>query len=254
MATRLISYSDLINDRTPSSGYMVIGMSSNGVNRYAQLTFPAITVRGKITSVRFVYSWDNAAAGEGFKASAVHKLIIGGATQTYNISGGSESSSVELPVGWSIMDEFVVDLRSHSTADSTSKGYSKNAYLLVTYTPVEPTNMPFGGTAATVQGGINKKLISGKVAMKQGVINKSLVTGKIAPVKGEINKSISLGGLRGDINGDGVIDISDYTLIRLYLQGLAQLSAAELLRADIDQNGKVDETDAMIIRAVIQEL
>jgi hypothetical protein len=114
---------------------MTIGMSSGGTNYGAQITFPALSIpNGKVISVTLHVSWNNDAAGEGWRAAGTHKATVGGNTYTYAVSGVADSRDVPLTSGWSETSPFVVDLHSYSTADGTSKGYIKDSvYLIVTY-------------------------------------------------------------------------------------------------------------------------
>lgn len=52
----------------------------------------------------------------------------------------------------------------------------------------------------------------------------------------------------GDVNGDGVIGVTDSTLIQKYLSGLAQLSDKQISWCDADFNGKVDINDASTLQ------
>lgn len=144
MATKRIDLTALSNSRTPKTGFMTIGISSGGVNQNAQVTFPALGVTGQINSVRLYYAWDNNAAGEGYTASATHIVTVLGSQRQYAISGASGSSNVLLP-NYSNKSSFSVDLRSYSSANSTSKGYYKTPYLIVDYTP-STARVRVGGT------------------------------------------------------------------------------------------------------------
>ena len=53
----------------------------------------------------------------------------------------------------------------------------------------------------------------------------------------------------GDVNEDGEITISDYTLIRLDILGLKEL--ADKSTADVNYDGSIDEKDLEIIRLII---
>ncbi len=52
----------------------------------------------------------------------------------------------------------------------------------------------------------------------------------------------------GDVDGDGVVSISDYTLIRLYILGLKSLSSGKLTAADVDGDGDITITDYTLVR------
>ena len=51
----------------------------------------------------------------------------------------------------------------------------------------------------------------------------------------------------GDVNGDGVIDTADATLVLQYSGELIELSPAATIRADYNADGVVDTTDAILI-------
>ena len=57
----------------------------------------------------------------------------------------------------------------------------------------------------------------------------------------------------GDINGDGVIDILDATLLGKYLSNPEKnLSADQLKAADINQDGKITLEDLTLLKKMIQ--
>ncbi|HUT87432.1 MAG TPA: dockerin type I repeat-containing protein, partial [Candidatus Heimdallarchaeota archaeon] len=52
---------------------------------------------------------------------------------------------------------------------------------------------------------------------------------------------------RGDINGDGSIDLLDVRLCLQIAQGVLTGTPAQRAAADVDRDGDVDETDAEIL-------
>ncbi|OPL14710.1 MAG: hypothetical protein AVO34_00830 [Firmicutes bacterium ML8_F2] len=52
---------------------------------------------------------------------------------------------------------------------------------------------------------------------------------------------------RGDLNGDGTVNITDITLAARYSLGLADLTASQQLRADLNQDGRVNIIDISIL-------
>ena len=58
--------------------------------------------------------------------------------------------------------------------------------------------------------------------------------------------------LVGDVNGDGILNISDMAMIKSHLMGVRRLERAEHLRADINKDGIVDGTDLELVRIIIQ--
>ncbi len=60
--------------------------------------------------------------------------------------------------------------------------------------------------------------------------------------------------LLGDVNGDGVIDIIDATLIQMHAAKLDTLTEEELKRADTTKDGAVDVVDASRIQQLVAKL
>jgi hypothetical protein len=103
-----------------------------------------------------------------------------------------------------------------------------------------------------------------KIAPDAGEIDKGVTSMKIAATAGSIDKTVTAVfiytgsewkaapfGILGDVNGDGVVDTSDYTLIRLHVLGLSLLTGNAILLADVNQDGAVDETDQDLVRDYI---
>lgn len=62
------------------------------------------------------------------------------------------------------------------------------------------------------------------------------------------------GVMLGDVDGNGVINISDYTQVRLHILGLRHLEGNALLAADVNRDGVVNITDYTQIRLHILNL
>lgn len=60
--------------------------------------------------------------------------------------------------------------------------------------------------------------------------------------------------VRGDVNGDGRISISDYTLVRLHILGLKNVEGPYFQAADVNRDGKVTISDYTLIRLDILSL
>lgn len=52
----------------------------------------------------------------------------------------------------------------------------------------------------------------------------------------------------GDVNSDGVINVADYTMVRVHMLSIRILSDAERPPADVDRNGVIDINDYTLIR------
>ena len=106
-----------------------------------------------------------------------------------------------------------------------------------------------GFKIAAAQGGLSKAVTKIQIAPSEGEINKEVTGLLIASVQGSINKKIFIGGgILGDINKNGEISISDYTLLRLHIQNLSLLTQEEQNRADVDRDGQCSENDYELIR------
>ncbi|MBT3319894.1 MAG: SpoIID/LytB domain-containing protein [Clostridia bacterium] len=58
----------------------------------------------------------------------------------------------------------------------------------------------------------------------------------------------------GDVNDDNEISITDYTLLRLHILGLSELTEDQISRADINDDGEITITDYTMVRLDILEL
>ena len=63
-------------------------------------------------------------------------------------------------------------------------------------------------------------------------------------VKDELTVSV-----RGDVSGNGQIDIADYILIRSSLYGLINLNTLQFASADVNKNGDIDIADYILVRS-----
>lgn len=67
-----------------------------------------------------------------------------------------------------------------------------------------------------------------------------IVVGNVAPPSPPIRY--------GDVNNDGVINVADYTMVRVHMLSIRILSDAERPPADVDRNGVIDINDYTLIR------
>ena len=58
-------------------------------------------------------------------------------------------------------------------------------------------------------------------------------------------------GLKGDVNGDGVVDNVDYILVKRHYLGSAPLVGTALTNGDIDGDGDVDKIDCIMLKRII---
>ena len=64
----------------------------------------------------------------------------------------------------------------------------------------------------------------------------------------------SPGGGSGDVDGDGEITISDYTLVRLHILGLKTLDESGIAKADVNGDGDITISDYTLVRLHILNL
>ena len=55
--------------------------------------------------------------------------------------------------------------------------------------------------------------------------------------------------IKGDVNGDGKIDISDLAMIKGYMLGKTSLSGVKFNAADINADSKIDISDLAMVKA-----
>ncbi len=57
--------------------------------------------------------------------------------------------------------------------------------------------------------------------------------------------------VRGDINGNGARETTDYMMLKRFILGTYTLSANEQSRADVNLDGEVSPVDYMVLKRVI---
>lgn len=67
----------------------------------------------------------------------------------------------------------------------------------------------------------------------------------------EPTNTIPSNGKKGDLNGDGYINSTDYSILRRHILDISPLTGEALANADLDKNGKVDSTDYSLMRRYI---
>jgi subtilisin family serine protease len=95
------------------------------------------------------------------------------------------------------------------------------------------------------------EVYSGSTPITSGIV----VTGMtVRWVVGGIEKDRLTIIVRGDVNGDGRITLTDYVLIRLAILNLRGITPASRKAGDIDKNGVINLTDYTSIRLDIMEI
>ena len=57
----------------------------------------------------------------------------------------------------------------------------------------------------------------------------------------------------GDVNGNNMLDPSDYVLIKNHIMGVKSLTADQQVVADYNQNGRIDPSDYVLIKKEIMK-
>lgn len=80
--------------------------------------------------------------------------------------------------------------------------------------------------------------------------NYNAVLGVLRPK--DQTKVLGTGGLKGDVNGDGKIDVSDIAKISAHIKGVKAIDKKYVDNADVDGNGRVDVGDIAAVSAHIK--
>ena len=59
--------------------------------------------------------------------------------------------------------------------------------------------------------------------------------------------------MRGDVNGNNMLDPADYVLIKNHIMGVKSLNADQQKIADYNQNGEIDPADYVLIKKEIMK-
>ncbi|MGE5494623.1 MAG: dockerin type I repeat-containing protein [Burkholderiales bacterium] len=108
----------------------------------------------------------------------------------------------------------------------------------------------YGQKMTPITGTINKNIKKIMIASVTGPINKNAASIREMRTNGTWSKKTHIGKL-GDVNGDGNVDILDYTMVRLYVEQGQPLTAGQFNRADVNRDGVVDATDQALIQQAI---
>ena len=94
--------------------------------------------------------------------------------------------------------------------------------------------------------------VSIKDSAGNSVTSSLLSTGDKVTIKnGNVTSTFTV-IIRGDTNGDGKINITDYAIVKRSIQGKTSLNSATKISSDVNKDGKVNITDYAIIKRSIQ--
>ena len=146
-------------------------------------------------------------------------------------------------------DDFVTDIIRRSDAQGD--------YIYLSVMCVSGNGVTLSASSAIVEITIKVKdgVTTGEYDFKSSGI--SLVTG----IKGQPKNVISqftlakgaltvLSGLRGDLDGDGKVDVSDVIMMRNWIME-GNPTPERMTKADLDSDGKIDVSDVIMLRNII---
>ena len=79
----------------------------------------------------------------------------------------------------------------------------------------------------------------------------SFVTGDKIIIRGTNEEKIFTIAVRGDINGDGVVDLKDFVLIQSDILGKSKLSGIKEYAGDVNYDGKIELADFVLVQSHI---
>ncbi|MFZ5988562.1 MAG: dockerin type I domain-containing protein [Bacillota bacterium] len=86
----------------------------------------------------------------------------------------------------------------------------------------------------------------------RGIVYGEPISGSVTPSPSSTPKPTPSGsGSKGDINIDGRVDSTDYTLLKRHILRINTLTGNQLINADVNSDGKVDSTDLTLLKRYI---
>lgn len=157
----------------------------------------------------------------------------------------------------SVKDGGILGTQSH-------KPELRSPYTLAWSDDTALTNNTANGVAATLTFKVSNSAVAGKSYPimvsydynNYDIYDVDLNSVNFTIVNGSVNVSSDapIDFIRGDVNDDGKVDITDATLVQLNSAELMTLNDKQQLAADANCDGKVDVTDATYIQLFVAEL
>jgi V8-like Glu-specific endopeptidase len=218
------------------------------------LFYDALTSGGSSGSPVFTYS----PASGTYRVVAIHSF----AYENKPVSGGPHLNSLNLAQieGWL---RWTPDGSGSQTTASVSLTLDKNSLtldvgaieiLLVSIVPAELSATPLtwsssDNTVATVNAsGLVTAIRSGQAIITVRTTDGRATATCVVTVKGTSGESITVNsGIKGDLNGDKLVNIQDVALAQRHVLGLQLLPATLFDLADVNLDGRVDVRDVNLI-------
>jgi V8-like Glu-specific endopeptidase len=218
------------------------------------LFYDALTSGGSSGSPVFTYS----ASSGTYRVVAIHSF----AYENKLVSGGPHLNSLNLAQieGWL---RWTPDGSGSQTSASVSLTLDKNSLtldvgaiemLLVNITPAELSTTPLtwsssDNTVATVNtSGLVTAIRSGQTVITVRTADGAAAATCAVTVRSATGENIPVNsGIKGDLNGDQLVNIQDVALAQRHVLGLQLLPASLFDLADVNLDGRVDVRDVNLI-------
>lgn len=227
--------------------------------RYTWEQFAAYAARG-IEFVNMPYNYPGSESYPAVREPGVYRLSEG-----MNLRAEANTASdvlAVIPSGTYVCGRAVDGLWG-SVEYGGSKGYIFLEYSsFVTLTEIAvPDIFSFENGVVFACGGYTSEAFSAMFEMQSltlrgtsgGILDpqERVGTGASAEITvGGVTYDKALICIRGDVNGNGVLDVGDFVVIRRAVLGTASLSGVYALAADADKNGRLDAADYLLLRRV----
>jgi hypothetical protein len=254
-STALTFYIPVYNDM-PSSACAQPTGDGNPNNLLADISVGGSALTPTFNKYTYEYS---VIVGSGVSSITVGAEAISASasvsgTGSYNLKYGVNEIDIEVTAGNGTTRTYTINVARGSTQSGSDGNVSSSRYSFDTENSLI-TGISVGtgvddvlSNITFVSGG-NAKMTDASGSSKTG----SVATGDIVNVYDSSgNKLASYSAVvKGDVNGDGVIDILDIVRIKNQMLDTSLLSGAYISAADIDGNGAVDLIDIVKAKNMI---
>lgn len=179
-------------------------------------------------------------------ASAISDKAKVSGTGTYNLKYGTTEINIKVTAGNGTVRTYTVNVARGNSQSGSDGKISSSVYAIDTENDLL-TGITAGTQADSVSGNISVTG-GGKVVITDAsgsIKSGSVATGDVVDVYNSSDSKIASYNavVKGDVNGDGAIDILDIVKIKNQMLGNSELKGAYMSAADIDNNGSVDLMD-----------
>lgn len=187
-------------------------------------------------------------------ASAISDKAKVSGTGTYNLKYGVTEINIKVTAGNGTVRTYTINV-ARGNSQSGSDGTISSSTYSIDMENGFVTGITAGTQADSVAGNI-KVVNNGKVVITDSdgnVKSGNVATGDVVNVYSSSNSKMASYNavVKGDVNGDGIIDILDIVKIKNQMLGNSELKGAYMSAADIDNNGSVDLMDIVKAKSLL---